>query len=42
MNIDVVDKSNWNAFQKQFSFKVEVPTLWSNAFDYSYFWINFV
>ena len=36
MNIDVVDKANLNDFQQWLSFKFELPTLWSNGFDYSY------
>ena len=36
MNIDVLDKANLNDFQQWLSFKFELPTLWSNGFDYSY------
>ena len=42
VNIDIVEKANLNDFQRWLSFKFEVPTLWINAFNYSYSWIYFV
>ena len=38
-NIDVADEANKNNFQQWLSFKFEVPTLWSNVFNYSNLWI---